>query len=170
MAKAYKDMASLAKAYEPDVEKMNNQILVKEASELERQAHRLLADINMLWQRYEDSYQPAVYDRTGQTALGFSLSSVDIKKKTSGHVEIGIDLILEEDKMWHDSIFGDSYAQGHSFMSISEGWHAPALETYRGRIDRFTHFDGVGIIDALVRQYNTADYEFKFYFEGEEYA
>ena len=46
MTKAYDDIASLAKSYEPDVEKMNNQILAGVASDLERQARILLADIN----------------------------------------------------------------------------------------------------------------------------
>lgn len=170
MAKAYKDMASLAKSYEPDVDRMNRQILVGVASDLERQAHMLLDDINSLWQGYERSYTPTVYERTYATREGFSLSDLRMNMNPDKTVTVEIDLVLDEGKMWHDSIFGEGYAQGHSFMSISEGWHAPRLEARRGRIERFTYFEGVGIIDAIVRSYNTADYEFEFFFEGEKYA
>lgn len=172
MTKAYNDMASLAKSYEPDVEKMNNQILAGVASDLERQAHMLLRDINSLWQGYEDSYRnPAVYVRTGRTKTGFSISNSRYKMNTDGTVTMEIDLVLSDGSMWHNSILGENQPQGHSFMLISEGWIASDLESYLGRsVDRFTRYDGYGIVDTLIRAYNTSEYEFKFYYEGEEYG
>ena len=177
MAKRHKDMASLAKSYEPDVERMNNQILAGVASDLERQARMLLGDINALWMGYENSYQQQMYSknnqnqRTGRTREGFDISGVEYQKHTDGTITMHIDLILDDGSMWHPSEFGDNQPEGHSFMLISEGWRAPKLESYMGRsIYRLTEFDGAGIVDALVRSYNTSDYEFKFYFEGEEYG
>ena len=179
MTKAYEDMASLAKSYEPDVEKMNNQILAGVASDLERQARMLLGDINALWMGYERSYNQEMYSkhnnnqRTGKTKGGFSISSADYRMNPDGTVTMEIDLILDDGAMWHQSEFRDSgsYPEGHSFMLISEGWKAPKLETYMGKsIYRLTEFDGVGIISSLIRSYNTSEYEFKFYFEGEEYS
>ena len=172
MAKAYDDMASLAKSYEPDVEKMNNQILAGVASDLERQARMLLGDINALWMGYENSYAPTVYRRTGRTREGFSISNSEYRMNPDGTVTMEIDLILDDGSMWHDSILGRGQPQGHSFMLISEGWRAPALESYRGDAStyRFTRFDGVGIVSSLINSYNTSEYEFKFYFEGEEYS
>ena len=172
MTRAYNDMASLAKSYEPDVEKMNNQILAGVASDLERQARLLLADINSLWQGYENSYKnPAVYIRTGRTKTGFSISNSRYKMNADGTVTMEIDLVLDDGSMWHNSILGKNQPQGHSFMLISEGWIASDLESYLGRsIDRFTRYDGYGIVDTLIRAYNTSEYEFKFYYEGEEYG
>lgn len=177
MAKAYDDMASLAKSYEPDVEKMNNQILAGVASDLERQARMLLGDINALWMGYERSYNQVLYSknnnnqRTGSTRQGFDISSVDYRMNPDGTVTMEIDLILDDGSMWHPSEFGSKYPDGHSFMLISEGWKAPKLESYLGRsVYRLTEFDGVGIISSLINSYNTSEYEFKFYFEGEEYG
>ena len=107
MTRAYNDMASLAKSYEPDVEKMNNQILAGVASDLERQARLLLADINSLWQGYESSYQnPAVYIRTGRTKTGFSISNSQYRMNADGTVTMEIDLVLDDGAMWHNSELG----------------------------------------------------------------
>ena len=106
------------------------------------------------------------------TFTGSPCPTRELGKNSDGTVTMEIDLILDDGSMWHDSILGRGQPQGHSFMLISEGWTAPALESYRGDTStyRFTRFDGVGIVSSLINSYNTSEYEFKFYFEGEEYS
>lgn len=162
-------MRSLSDSLKPEIKRYNDQQVGLAMSDLKSQASMLLGDINALWRGYENSYTPSVYVRTGKTRMGFSLSEPRITG-TGPSTRIEIDLILDDDMMWHDSIFGGS--KGHSFMLISEGWDAPALRAYRGGNDtyRLTTFDGVGIIDSLVNMYNNDKVQFKFYYEGKEYA
>lgn len=170
MAKVYKDLESLSKSLKPEIKRLNDQIIKVEMSKIESQALRLLRDINSMWDKYEDSYHPSTYKRTGKTKKGFSISR-PVLEYENGKPVVKVDLILDDGSMWHKSVLGKGQPQGHSFMLISEGWNAPALETYRGdSIYRFTHFDGVGIIDSLISKYDTKDYEFRFYYEGEEYG
>lgn len=164
--KAHKDMNSLAKSYEPDVKTMNQQILAEELSDIKRQAQSILTSINALWQGYEVSYAPQVYPATGKTSRGFDISDGTAELNPDGSVTIEIDLILKDENMWHDSLFGGK--QGHSFMLISEGWKWQ--NNYDGSRYRFSEFDGVGIVDTLIREQNNSKYEFIFYFEGEEYG
>ena len=167
MAEVYKDLQSLSVALKPEISAWNSLIVAEEVSDIQSQASKLLADVQSLWNGYESSYTPSVYVRTGRTKAGFKLSEPRVVG-TGAETRVEIDLILDDDYMWHDSRFGGS--QGHSFMLISEGWDAPALRAYRGGQDtyRLTTFRGVGIISSLLQLYNTSDMEFKFYHEGQE--
>ena len=171
MAKMYTDLNSLAESLKPEINRQNQQIIGSTMSELESQASRLLSDINSLWGGYLSSYQPKQYIRTGATSQGFSLSNPRIVDDM-GETKIEIDLVLDDGSMFHDSVMGSHYSQGHSFMLISEGWRwNGGLDGYKGgEVYRFTHFDGVGIVDTLINRYNTNKYDFKFYYEGEEYG
>ena len=170
MTKVYKDLDSLSKSLKPEIKRLNDTIVSNEMSDIESQASRLLRDINSMWAGYENSYTPTMYERTGATKSGFSIGRPRIENE-GGKPVVKIDLILDDGSMWHDSVFGKGYSKGHSFMLISEGWRAPALEKYKGGpIYRFTYFDGVGIVDSLINEYNTNKYEFEFYYDGEEYG
>lgn len=169
MTKVHSDLRSLSDSLKPEIKRYNDQQVGLAVSDLKSQASMLLGDINALWRGYENSYSPTVYRRTGKTRMGFSLS--DVRTTGTGpSTRIEIDLILDDEMMYHDSLFGGS--KGHSFMLISEGWDAPGLRAYRGGNDtyRLTTFDGVGIIDSLVNMYNNDKVQFKFYYEGNEYA
>lgn len=168
MSKVYVDLRSLSDSLKPEIKRYNDQQVGLVMSDIESQASMLLGDINALWKGYENSYAPTVYRRSGATKAGFKLS----RPRVTGSgptTRVEIDLILDDGYMWHSSLWGGERA--HSFMSISEGWHAKGLEDYLGRsVYRFTEFDGIGIIDSLVNMYNNDKVQFKFYFEGEEYA
>ena len=168
MAKVYKDLESLSKSLKPEIKRLNDQIVRVEMSKIESQASRLLRDINSMWAGYESSYSPVMYNRSGATKSGFKLSPPRITSGLDG-TRVEVDLILDDDYMWHSSLFGYEKNRGHSFMLISEGWHASGLESYLGKsVYRLTEFEGVGIIDSLTSQYNDRNYEFKFYHEGQE--
>lgn len=169
MAKIHKSISSLSDSLKPEIKRYNDQQVGLAMSDLQSQASMLLGDINALWRGYENSYTPSVYRRSGATKAGFKLSEPRVTG-SGPNTRIEIDLILDEGYMWHSSLWGGS--RGHSFMLISEGWDAPALRAYRGGNDtyRLTTFDGVGIIDSLVNMYNNDKVQFKFYYEGKEYA
>lgn len=172
MAKKHNDLNSLAKSLEPEINRLNSQILAKEKSALESQATRLLGDVNSMWQGYEKSYQPTTYRRSGAVSNGFGLSSTRTVSEGIG-VKLEVDLVLDDGYMWHGSLFGGK--RGHAFMLISEGWEwQGGLGGYKGAgnslgVEHFTYFDGIGIVDTLIKTYNTKDYDFTFYYEGEEY-
>jgi len=169
MAQVHKNANSLSKSLKSEIARLNDQLLVKERSSLESQASRLLGDINALWQGYERSYKPTTYRRSGAVSNGFSLSSPRTVSEGIGF-RVEMDLILDDGYMWHSSLFGGQ--RGHAFMLISEGWAwRGGLSDYRGGdVYRFTYFDGIGIVDTLVNKYNTSQYDFKFYYEGQEYG
>src|SRR5699024_11310115 len=109
---------------------MNNQILAGVASDLERQAHMLLRDINSLWQGYESSYQnPVVYVRTGRTKTGFSISNSEYRKNADGTVTMEIGLVLDHGSMWHDTVLGGKQPQENSYQHITQEWINRDLET-----------------------------------------
>lgn len=176
MVKKHTTVESLSNSLKPEIDRLNADILSKERSRLQSQASRLLRDVASMWAGYESSYQPNYYvdgtgRRTGQTAQGFGLSPVRLETEGMG-VRLEVDLVLDDSHMWHNSQLGDYFNQGHSFMLISEGWEwQGGIGDYRGGdVYRFTHFDGVGIVDSLIDRYNTKDYDFTFYYEGEEYG
>lgn len=162
-------MRSLSNSLKPEIKDYNDQQKGLVVSDLKSQASMLLGDINSLWKGYENSYTPTVYRRSGAVGEGFSLSEPRVTG-SGVTTKIEIDLILDDGLMWHSSLWGGQRA--HAFMSISEGWDAPALRAYRGGQDtyRLTTFDGVGIINTLIREYNNEEVEFKFYHEGIEYV
>lgn len=167
MAKVYTDIRSLSESLKPEIRRLNDIAISDAMSDIESQASKLLNDVNSLWAGYERSYSPSMYVRTGATRGGFSLSDSRIVQDGLD-TKVEIDLILDDDAMYHDSIFGSHYTQGHSFMLISEGWRSARLEAYRGPIYRLTYYEGYGIIDTLVGRHNTSNYDFKFYHEGRE--
>lgn len=168
MTKVHSDLRSLSDSLKPEIKRYNDQQVGLTVSDLKSQASMLLGDINALWLGYERSYTPTVYRRTGKTKAGFSLSEPRITG-SGPTTKIEIDLILDDDMMWHDSLFEGR--KGHSFMLISEGWDAPGLRAYRGGNDtyRLTTFDGIGIIDSLINTYNNENFEFNFYYQGKKY-
>lgn len=168
MNKVHSDLRSLSDSLKPEIKRYNDQQVGLAVSDLKSQASMLLGDINALWRGYENSYTPTVYRRTGKTRAGFSLSEPRVTG-SGPTTKIEIDLILDDEMMWHNSLFGGN--KGHSFMLISEGWDAPALRAYRGGNDtyRLTTFDGIGIIDSLVNMYNDENFEFNFYYQGKKY-
>ena len=166
--KVHASIESLSNSLKPEIKRYNDQITQGHVSDIKSQASMLLGDVNALWKGYENSYTPTMYRRSGATRAGFSLSEPRVVGEGQS-TRVEIDLILDEGLMWHSSLWGGERA--HSFMSISEGWHAPALETYLGKeVYRFTKFDGAGIINSLVNSYNNDKVQFKFYYEGQEYA
>lgn len=172
MAKVHNNLQSLSKAVESEVNVLNNKIIADEMRRLEARASRLLHDINTMWLGYESSYKPSQYIRTGKTKSGFSLSRPIIEKDPiTGGTYLTVYLILDDSAMWHNSIFGSNGTKGHSFMLISEGWrwNQASINSYGNRY-RLSEFEGVGIVDALLSSYSTSEFDFKFYFEGQEYG
>lgn len=169
MANKHKNASSLSKSLKPEIDRLNDQLLVQERSALKSQASNLLRDINSLWQGYERSYTPTTYRRSGAVSNGFNLSNIRTVQEGNG-VRLEVDLILEDNYMWHSSLFGKE--RGHAFMLISEGWEwRGGLSDYRGgEVERFTYFDGIGIVDTLIGKYNNSNYDFDFYYEGQEYG
>lgn len=171
MTKVYKDLNALSESLKPEIEQYNNRLLEGYKSDLHSQASVLLRDVQNLWSGYMQSYNPVIYNRTYAVSNGFKLSEPRVVYEM-GEPKVEIDLILDDGYMWHSSLWNGK--DGHAFMLISEGWRwqTPAeLTGYRGGdIYRFTHFDGVGIIDSLLSEYNKGNYEFTFYYEGEEYG
>ena len=168
MSKVYTSLKSLSSDLKSEVKHYNDQTINTEATDIQAQGRMLLGDLNALWSGYEASYTPSVYRRSGATKAGFKLSEPRVTG-VGVNTKVEIDLIMDAAYIWHDSLFGGNRA--HSFMSISEGWHAPGLEAYMGReIYRLTKFDGIGIIQSLINSYNNDKVQFKFYHEGNEYA
>lgn len=171
MQKMYTDLNSLSQSLKPEIKRYNDQIIGNAISDIESQASRLLSDINSLWGGYMASYSPSMYNRSGAVSKGFALSAPRVVSDM-GDTKVEMDLILNDSYMIHSSLFGFQNNRGNAFMLISEGWRwSGGLDGYRGGdVYRFTHFDGVGIVDTLINRYNTSKYEFKFYYEGEEYG
>lgn len=118
---------------------------------LEMEGRRLKYIALKVWRKYLSSYQPKKYVRTRNTQRGIKLGKV--RRIDSNH--FGIDLMYENDLMYHDSIFGADQPKGHSLMLISDGWHSKKLERrYGRRIYMLTYFEGADIIEQIEREYN----------------
>ena len=118
---------------------------------LEMEGRRLKYIALKVWRKYLSSYQPKEYVRTRNTQRGIKLGRV--RRIDSNH--FGIDLMYENDLMYHDSIFGADQPKGHSLMLISDGWHSKKLERrYGRRIYMLTYFEGADIIGQIEREYN----------------
>lgn len=115
---------------------------------LEMEGRRLKYIALKVWRKYQSSYPPKMYVRTRDTQRGIKLGKV--RRIDANH--FGIDLMYDNDLMYHDSVFGRNQPKGHSLMLISDGW-----EVKKGRhkdIYMFGYFEGVDIIGQIEREYN----------------
>lgn len=118
---------------------------------LEMEGRRLKYIALKVWRKYQSSYPPKMYVRTRDTQRGIKLGKV--RRIDANH--FGIDLMYDNDLMYHDSIFGSQYPKGHSLMLISNGWHSRKLERKYGKgIYMLTYFEGADIIGQIEREYN----------------
>lgn len=123
-------------------------LLIKEGKRLERIARSI-------WSEYIESFEPKQYVRTGNSEKAIRLGRV---KKISDD-EFGIELTFDDDLAYHPSVVMNksrTNREGHSFMLISEGWHASKLEDKIGRrVERFTYFEGINYIGRVKEAFNS---------------
>lgn len=72
---------------------------------LEMEGRRLKYIALKVWRKYQSSYPPKMYVRTRDTQRGIKLGS--IRRIDANH--FGIDLMYDNDLMYHDSILFSSY-------------------------------------------------------------
>lgn len=118
---------------------------------LTREGRRLEKIIKKNWQKYQASYSPSVYFRTGKTLAGIKLGN--IFRLPDG--DLGIAIEFDDDKMYHESYIRPSEPKGHAFMLISSGWKAARLAHRIGEVHRFTYYEGYDLIGKIISEYNS---------------
>src|SRR5690606_21269015 len=116
---------------------------------LEFEAKKLQEIAKKVWKRYQDSYTPTFYRRTGKTMDGIKITKV----KKDGAVGWQVMVTFENDKMYHNSYIGMSQPQGHSIMLIDSGWRAKKLEARIGVVPRFTRYKGFNYLGQVLEEY-----------------
>ena len=88
--------------------------------------------------RYLDSYDPTIYERTGQL-----LDSIQVEL-TGNTARVYFD----NSKIMRDSLF-DGGEQGDSLLSLDKGWKVIKGVWFKD-IEHFGYFDGVGFIRSAL--------------------
>lgn len=127
---------------------------------LKSEGERLEKIAKKVWRAYLATYTPKKYSehlpdgmagfRTGRTERGIKLGLV----KKLDEDTLGIELIFEDDLMYHPSVFGSKYPKGHSLMLISQGWHVK-----KGRhmnVERFGYYEGFDYLSKVVEEFNSS--------------
>lgn len=114
---------------------------------LRQESKRLRSIALRLWDEYIQDYEPAQYVRTKKSRRGIKLGRL---KRLDAYT-FGIELIFQDDLMYHDSVMGSKHLQGHSIMLISEGW-----KVKKGKhkdVYRFGYFEGIDYIGRIQREF-----------------
>lgn len=138
------------------------------ATVMAREAHRLYECIQYYIDKYYESYQPTIYDRTYkyQNALyAERLADIRIVGDT-----LRISVGFQENKAMHPNLsevyrtdfYGAEYfipiSNSHnSFVPIlmERGWHAPRLASMIGEeVPRLTYFAGINAVEKGIRDFN----------------
>lgn len=116
---------------------------------LEREAKKLQEIAMKVWKRYQDSYTPSIYRRTGKTMDGIKVTKV----KKDGAIGWQVIVTFENEKMYHKSYIGLNQPKGHSIMLIDSGWRAKKLEKRIGVVQRFTRYKGFNYLGQVMEEY-----------------
>lgn len=141
------------------------------ATTMAREARRLYNCIQYYIDRYYESYQPKIYNRTGgyKNALyAEGLADIRIIGNTL-HISVGFqdNLAIHPNLsgVYRNDFYGGEYwipiAESHdSFVPIlmEKGWHAPRLAAMIGQeVPRLTYFAGINAVEKGIRDFNRAN-------------
>ena len=121
--------------------------------QLKREVDRLYSCIQKYIDQYYDSYKPEVYERTYR--FQGSMYAQDIVDIYIDGNKIKLSILFHDDLANHDSLFSDEKA--YVPLLMNDGWTAKKLENRIGRIERFTHFDGIHYIENGIRDFNATN-------------
>lgn len=100
---------------------------------------------------YLDSYEPSVYDRTGNTLKSFRVSD---PKKISIN-EWSIEIYFDDGLANHPSVFGGDQPDGYTPWLLHTGWRTKLDSTLDK--ENFTRFKGTNYITKAVERFNRSN-------------
>jgi len=163
MAKSLKEQ--LSKIALKKVKMSNGETL---ATTMVHEARRLYDCIQYYIDRYYDSYQPTIYERTyGYKNALYAEGLADIKI-VGNTLRIGVgfqnDLAMHPNLsgVYRDDLNGNEYwipikERHETFVPLmmEKGWHSPRLASMIGEeVPRLTYFAGINAVEKGIRDFN----------------
>jgi hypothetical protein len=110
--------------------------------DLEKAANALRDYLLTHIKRYFDSYDPAIYERTGQLLDSIQVKVINNAGTMQAHV------YFDSSKTMRDSLF-EGGGQGDALLSLDKGWEVKKNVWFKD-IEHFGYFDGVGFIRSAL--------------------
>lgn len=138
------------------------------ATTMAKEARRLYDCIQYYIDRYYESYQPKIYERTeGYKRALYAEGLADIRVVGNTlHISVGFQTDLATHPnlsgIYRDDLYGGEYwipikDRHNSFVPLMMefGWHSPRLASMIGEeVPRLTYFAGINAVEKGIRDFN----------------